>query len=48
VADACLVIPTINAESVTPHAEAFQAFAWHLMVSHPSLQAAAMKWESTR
>ncbi len=48
VAEACLIIPTVSADTVTPHTEAFQAFAWHLMVSHPSLKAAEMKWESTR
>jgi hypothetical protein len=31
---------------VTPHTEAFQAVVWHLLVSHPRLQAAPMKWES--
>ena len=44
-ADACVVIPTVNPEMVTPHSEAFQAVVWHLLVSHPSLQASAMKWE---
>jgi D-sedoheptulose 7-phosphate isomerase len=48
VADACLVVPTVNPETVTPHTEAFQAVVWHLLVSHPSLQAAPMKWESLR
>ena len=48
VADACVVIPTVNSEGVTPHTEAFQAVVWHLLVSHPSLLARAMKWESTR
>jgi D-sedoheptulose 7-phosphate isomerase len=48
VADACVVIPTVNPETVTPHAEAFQAVVWHLLVSHPKLQQAAMKWESVR
>ena len=48
VADACVLVPTIRAETVTPHAEAFQAVVWHLLVSHPSLRAAEMKWESTR
>lgn len=48
VADACVVIPTVNAETVTPHSEAFQAVVWHLLVSHPLLKAAATKWESTR
>ena len=45
VADACVIIPTVNPEMVTPHAEAFQAVVWHLLVSHPSLQASTMKWE---
>jgi D-sedoheptulose 7-phosphate isomerase len=47
VADACVLVPTVNPETVTPHAEAFQAVVWHLLVSHPALRAAAMKWEST-
>ena len=48
VAEACVIVPTIRPETVTPHAEAFQAVVWHLIVSHPSLQKAPMKWESTR
>jgi D-sedoheptulose 7-phosphate isomerase len=48
VADACVVIPTVNPAHVTPHAEAFQAIVWHLMVSHPDLKAAETKWESVR
>jgi len=47
VADACVIIPTVNAETVTPHSEAFQAVVWHLLVSHPLLKAAQTKWEST-
>jgi len=47
VAEACVIVPTIRPETVTPHAEAFQAVVWHLIVSHPSLQKAPMKWEST-
>jgi D-sedoheptulose 7-phosphate isomerase len=47
VADACVIVPTVNAETITPHAEAFQAVVWHLLVSHPSLKAAPTKWEST-
>jgi len=46
VADACVVIPTVNADHITPHSEAFQAVVWHLMVSHPALKAAATKWEA--
>jgi D-sedoheptulose 7-phosphate isomerase len=48
VADACVVVPTVNPRMVTPHTEAFQAVIWHLLVSHPALQTAAAKWESTR
>jgi D-sedoheptulose 7-phosphate isomerase len=43
-----VVIPVISPDTVTPHAEAFQAVVWHLIVSHPSLLASAMKWESVR
>jgi D-sedoheptulose 7-phosphate isomerase len=46
-ADACCIIPTVNAETVTPHSEAFQAVVWHLLVSHPKLKANQTKWEST-
>lgn len=46
VADACIIVPTVNPETVTPHTEAFQAVIWHLLVSHPDLRAAEMKWES--
>jgi D-sedoheptulose 7-phosphate isomerase len=48
VADACVIVPTVNAQSVTPHTEAFQAVIWHLLVSHPRLKVAQTKWESTR
>jgi D-sedoheptulose 7-phosphate isomerase len=48
VADACVIVPTVNPETVTPHSEAFQAVVWHLLVSHPTLKAHATKWESTR
>ncbi len=44
-ATTCIVIPTVNPENVTPHAEAFQAVVWHLIVSHPSMRQAEMKWE---
>jgi D-sedoheptulose 7-phosphate isomerase len=48
VADACVIVPTANADSVTPHTEAFQAVIWHLLVSHPVLKRASAKWESTQ
>lgn len=47
VADACVIVPTVNPDTVTPHAEAFQSVVWHLLVSHPLLKAAQTKWEST-
>ena len=47
-ADACVVIPTVNPTHVTPHAEAFQGVVWHLLVSHPKLKQAETKWESVR
>src|SRR5436190_529775 len=46
VADACVIIPTVNSETITPHSEAFQAVVWHLLVSHPKLKANQTKWES--
>lgn len=46
VADACIIVPTVNPNNVTPHAEAFQAVIWHLIVSHPELKMAQTKWES--
>ena len=47
VADACVIVPTVNAETITPHSEAFQAVVWHLLVSHPKLKVNQTKWEST-
>jgi D-sedoheptulose 7-phosphate isomerase len=47
VADACVLVPTVNAASITPHTEAFHAVIWHLMVSHPKLKANPTKWESS-
>lgn len=47
VADACVIVPTISPQSVTPLAESFQAVIWHLLVSHPAVQVQATKWEST-
>src|SRR5665647_462504 len=44
-ADACVIVPTVNAKHVTPHAEAFQAVIWHLLVTHPALKQAETKWE---
>jgi D-sedoheptulose 7-phosphate isomerase len=48
VADACVIIPTVNLENITPHTEAFQAVVWHLIVSHPKLKVNQTKWESSK
>jgi D-sedoheptulose 7-phosphate isomerase len=47
VADACIIVPTVHPDHVTPHTEAFQGVIWHLLVSHPSLKAVETKWEAT-
>jgi D-sedoheptulose 7-phosphate isomerase len=46
VADACVIVPTVNPNNITPHSEAFQAVIWHLFVSHPALKVNQTKWES--
>jgi D-sedoheptulose 7-phosphate isomerase len=46
VADACVVVPAVNPDRVTPHAESFQGLIWHLLVSSPALQCKATRWES--
>jgi D-sedoheptulose 7-phosphate isomerase len=48
VADACVIVPTVNPANITPHSEAFQGVVWHLFVSHPRLKVAATKWESVK
>jgi D-sedoheptulose 7-phosphate isomerase len=48
VADACVIVPTVNPDHVTPHSESLQAVIWHLLVSHPLLKVASTKWESVR
>jgi len=47
-ADACVIIPTINPQTVTPHTESFQGVIWHLIVSHPKMKVSEMKWESVK
>lgn len=46
VANACIIIPTINNSNITPHTEAFQSVIWHMLVSHPDLRINQTKWES--
>ncbi len=48
IADVCVLVPTVNPETVTPHAEAFQAVIWHLIVSSPGFRLQEGKWESTQ
>ena len=48
VARACVIIPTVNPDHITPHSEAFQAVVWHLLVSHPKLKTRQTKWESVK
>jgi D-sedoheptulose 7-phosphate isomerase len=46
VGDIVIVVPTLSVNHVTPHTEAFQGVVWHCLVSHPSLQINATKWET--
>src|SRR5580692_2777532 len=48
VADACVIVPTVASERVTPHTEGFAAVVWHLLASHPALARAVTKWESVK
>jgi D-sedoheptulose 7-phosphate isomerase len=48
VADACVIVPVVNPDNITPHTESFQALIWHLLVSHPAIKLATNKWESQR
>jgi D-sedoheptulose 7-phosphate isomerase len=48
VADACVIVPTVNPNHVTPHSEAFQSVVWHLLVSHPLLKQSETRWESVK
>lgn len=47
-AEACVLIPTVSPDRITPHTEGLAAVVWHLLVSHPALKRAATKWESTK
>lgn len=48
VADAAVIVPTVNALHITPHTEAMHGVVWHLMVSHPDLKTVSTKWESIK
>jgi len=48
VADAAVIIPTVDQETVTAHTESFQAVVWHMIVSHPFVKTQNMKWESVK
>jgi D-sedoheptulose 7-phosphate isomerase len=47
-ADACVLVPVVHDERVTPHTEGICAVLWHLLVSHPALARWTPKWESLR
>lgn len=47
-ADACVVIPTISQDRITPHTEGLCSVMLHLLVSHPNLKVSQTKWESTK
>jgi D-sedoheptulose 7-phosphate isomerase len=47
-ADACVIVPTVHADRITPHTEGFAAVIWHLLVSHPALAKNKTKWESVK
>ncbi|MEA2697843.1 MAG: D-sedoheptulose 7-phosphate isomerase [Myxococcales bacterium] len=47
-ANACVIIPTVSPDRITPHTEGLCAVVWHLLVSHPALKRANTKWESTK
>ncbi len=48
VSEACVVIPSVSSERMTPHTEGFCAVVWHLLVSHPALKKTMTKWESVK
>lgn len=41
---ACVIIPTVDAELVTPYTEAFHSVVCHLLVSDPRLQRRPTTW----
>jgi D-sedoheptulose 7-phosphate isomerase len=47
-AKACILVPVVSQERITPHTEGFCAVLWHLLVSHPALKVNQTKWESTK
>lgn len=47
-ADACVVVPIVNNDTITPHTEAMQVVIWHMMISHPKLLTGEMKWENIK
>jgi D-sedoheptulose 7-phosphate isomerase len=47
-AEACVLIPPLFEDRITPHTEGLCAVVWHLLVSHPDLQRSGTKWESMR
>lgn len=48
VANECILVPVESEDLITAHTEGMCAVVWHLLVSHPALQASTPKWESLR
>lgn len=48
VADACVIIPSVNPDHITPHTEAFHSVVHHLLVTHPRIKANQTMWESVK
>jgi D-sedoheptulose 7-phosphate isomerase len=48
VADACVLVPVVSPDHITPHTEGLAAVIWHLLVTHPALKRTQTKWESVR
>jgi len=48
VADACIIVPVVNNNTITPHTEEFQSVIWHMIISHPKMRISEMKWESVK
>jgi D-sedoheptulose 7-phosphate isomerase len=46
VANACVILPPLFPDHVTPHTEGLAAVIWHLIVSHPALARIPTRWES--
>ena len=46
--DACVIIPPLFPDRITPHTEGLCAVIWHLIVSHPQMSQVGTKWETSK